>query len=164
MLPDQTHLASEVEGDCKKVLSAYADALANISPEAATGIAGMKPRIDDWCKRGRDAAATRDKTPGPNGWPGWVKAGTIYLDGIEEIYKEGKAVKLDAITAQALNVPKTTVDATVKAVAKVQKKVEQAAHDAVHAVGDLGSGIGKVATRVGLAACAVLVLLVVVRN
>ncbi len=156
-------MPAEVEADCKKVLDAYAKAMEDVSDDAKTGLTGMKNNIDDWCARGRKAASTRNAVPGAAGWPGWIKAGTIYLDGIKDIDDTLSSVVLDAITAQALNAPATTVKATKEAVHTIAKKATAAAHEAVHAVEEVGSGITKMATRVGMAAAAVLVLVVVLK-
>lgn len=165
MIPDQTHLPAEVKADVEKVRKALSSALSatNDSP-AHDALAALSAPIEAWAKRGTDAAATRAKVPSANGWPGWVKAGTVYLDGIEDITKEGAHYILDAITAQALDVPATAAQTVHAAAHVVKQTVIDTADAAQHAVGDLGSGLGKLFTRVALAGAALVVLLVVVRK
>ncbi len=126
-------MPAEVASDIKRVNKAYDEGVAAIksawfgNEESISGITSMRTPIDKWAERGIAAAKTPTGTPSNGGWPAWVKAGQVFLDGIADIRGMGTRDKLDAITAQARDMPKTTAETAAKGVTKAAKATVAAA-------------------------------------
>jgi len=141
----EPQLIANVESTIAKVREAQRAGIAKLDGRWFGGDAGMAglrsltPKIDEWAKRGQDAAKS-GKTPSANGWPGWVKAGDILIDGLEKIAEESLAEPLKIFGEVVAEAPETSA----KFVGKIAKKTGEAAGEALSGVTSaVGVGIGN---------------------
>lgn len=88
---------------------------------SASEIRGLKnSAIPAWAKLGRDAASA-DKLPGSNGWPGWLKAGEVFLQGIKDASDAADGAQLQAIIEVAKAAPAHVGEDITTAVRKTAK-------------------------------------------
>lgn len=161
MLPDTAAIQKEVAGDVAQARARYQAAMNTVvNTPAEPELRGLQAKLDDWAKRGTDAAAKIGATPSPNGWPGWVTAGTVLMAGFDDIAKIGGHSTLDAIVATAKDAPAEAV----KTVKKAVKHVSDTAHSAEHAIVAVGAGVTGFAKEILLYGVGALVLLMLLRR
>jgi hypothetical protein len=141
----EPQLIANVDGTIAKVREAQRAGIAKLDGRwfgGDAGVAGLRsltPKIDEWASRGQ-AAAKSGKTPSANGWPGWVKAGEILIDGLEKIAEESLAAPLKIFGEVVSEAPATSA----KFVEQVAKKTGKAAGEALSGVTSaVGAGVGN---------------------
>lgn len=96
---------------------------------------GPLPR---WERQGLDALKAGN-APGKNGWPGWVKAGNIILDGIEEIADDGRNETL----ASFVDANKAATKEAVETVERIAKKAASLPLEIAKTAGEAQSALIK---------------------
>lgn len=113
---------------------------------AESALNGLEPLINNWADRGRTAAktgapplsASQGRTPGkPITWEKWVTVGEGYLQGINEITREGLNANLDLIKESIASVPADTV----KVVKKVATTAATVAKETAAVAADVSSSL-----------------------
>jgi|SRR6478735_564888 len=162
MLKDPAKLVAEVQHDIEIVRKAHAQAKKNRGDDHyGLQLQSMTANIDKWANNGMESARL-SKEPGAKGWKGWQEAGEAWLAGIHELDEMGAAEpgKLDAITAFVKDIPQETVKVTAKAAEAVKHATVAAADSAMHVGGNFFTALQGIITKMGIAAVAVLLLLV----
>lgn len=129
-------LAEQVSDRIAKVQGARSDAIVTLKgrfwqSEATKQALSVLERdaigVGGWSQRGTDALAA-GKEPAGAGWPGWIKAGDILLDGIADQVGEAEHATLENITQTVADV-KADVARVASKAAKTAKAVGAVAGD-----------------------------------